>query len=78
MGNTFEFVIDRKAQYALKTKLNIMSEYYFVVGKQKNAKQDCDTYLFVVKPKANKSKDERDGYEGSFNHLRKFLDIKIT
>ena len=31
MGNTFSFVIERKLQYALMTKLSIMSEYYFVI-----------------------------------------------
>lgn len=78
MGNTFEFVIDRKSQYALQTKLSIMSEYYYVLSNKTNAQQDCKNYLFIVRPKVDKHKDEREDWEGSFNNLRQILDQKIT
>ena len=54
MGNTFEFVIDRKAQYALQTKLSIMSEFYYVLGKKENTEQDYENYLFIVRPKVDR------------------------
>ena len=55
-----------------------MSEYYFVLRNKKNATQDCKNYLFVVRPKIDKLKDERDNWEGSFNNLRQILDKKMA
>ena len=32
MANTFDYIIDRKAQFSLDNKLTIMSEYYNVIN----------------------------------------------
>ena len=32
MANTFDYIIDRKAQFSLANKLTIMSEYYNVIN----------------------------------------------
>lgn len=34
MGNTFDYVVERKVMYALQTKLNILSDYYYVIKKR--------------------------------------------
>ena len=57
MGNTFDQVIERRAQYALVTKLSILSEYYYVIN-ERLADQKNDTYLFIARPKIADGEDE--------------------
>ena len=53
MGNTFSMVIERKAQYSMQTKLDIMADYCFIskiVKRIKRETKDTKKYLFIVKP----------------------------
>ena len=76
MGNTFSFVIERKMQYALMTKLSIMSEYYFVID-TRNPEQDNDNHLFVVMPAADGDDEEGEEWEGGFSFLKNILRAEI-
>ena len=50
MGNTFSMVIERKAQYAMQTKLQVMSDHAFIRRFiAETRKQDDNKYLFIVK-----------------------------
>ena len=76
MGNTFSFVIERKMQYALMTKLSIMSEYYFVID-ARNPEQDNNNHLFVVMPVADEDDQENEAWEGGFSFLKNILRAEI-
>ena len=72
MGNTFDYVVERKVMYALQTKLNILSDYYYVI-KKRNPPQDTNIYLFVVRPKTDAGNDGEDAWEGGFSFLKNIL-----
>ena len=54
MGNTFSMVIEKKTEYSMHNKLQIMGEYCYVVRFFEKivrpVQQDHHKYMFVVKP----------------------------
>ena len=51
MSDTFERVIENKANYGLQTKLEIMGDYSAVIlPRPSKIKQDKNNFLFVIKP----------------------------
>ena len=82
MANTFDYIIDRKAQFSLENKLKIMSEYYNVIHSEKQGAQDLETYLFIVRPKHAEDElglqgDDLVEWQGSFSYLRKEIEQKV-
>ena len=76
MGNTFDQVIERRAQYALVTKLSILSEYYYVIN-ERLADQKNDTYLFIARPKIADGEDEDQAWEGGFSFIKNIISREI-
>ena len=77
MGNTFDFVIERKSMYALQTKLDILADYYWVIA-ERNPSQQNNIYLFVVRPKVDAENDDDEAWEGGFNYIRNLLTRETT
>ena len=56
MGNTFNMVIERKAEYSMQTKLSLLGQYCQVMRKQDSIfsklikQKKAFKFLFVVRP----------------------------
>lgn len=75
MANTYEYIVDRKAQFALDNKMSIMSDYYSVIHRT-DEPQDEHNYLFIVTPMSSFS-DEGKDWQCGFSYMKKNIDQKI-
>ena len=62
MGNTFDMVIERRHEYSMQTKLNIMGEYCYVVSNNNRfitrMDKDKKKFLVVVRPELDEEEKE--------------------
>lgn len=79
MSNTYEFIIDRKAQFALQNKMTILSEYYNVIDTRNKQERDLNNYLFIVAPSNDYSaEDSTDDWQGSFSFMKKDIERRVN
>ena len=77
MGDTFDRVNDRKALFAMQTKLQVMSDYHNII-KSVNSQQDFHNYLFIVQPLLDEEEQEdHEDWEGGINAVKKVLKYEL-
>ena len=72
MGDTFDRSSEVKEQSALKEKIDILSDYVVVVGRESVEKKNLDRFIFAVEPTTT-STDEISNWEGTVTSLKQAL-----
>jgi len=68
MGDTFERIAENKDVYAAKGKLELLSEYAFLLKDSSNAEKE-KIFLFVVKP-IGEEENDLSTWQGSIHRMQ--------
>ena len=78
MGDTFERIVENKAVFATKTKLELLSENAFQLkGSTHNLPEEKDVFLYAVSPVTDDSNDFEQ-WHGSVHRVHRLLARDIS